>query len=599
MNPRNCRRAVALGALFTAILTTAAAAQADITGQWRGTIAGQYRVVVDIGKGADLALHGTLTSLDQGGVVIPIDSIGFDGRHTIHFDWKTIGASFDGDLDGGEIAGNWQQGGARVPLTFRRPGAAAAASLQPVTRGSVALVPCVAARDDLQALCGTFDVYENRATRTGRKIALNVMILPALSKTPAADPVFGFAGGPGQAATTALPQASFIPALRRERDIVLIDQRGTGKSNPLRCPFDPSDVRRLLERPEGLEQITSCRAALEKVADLTQYSTANSSDDADDVRAALGYDRVNVVGRSYGSLAALDYLRRHESHVRAVAIEGIVPPDYRLPLSFAKTIQGSLGHLFADCAADVACHKDFPRLEAEFDSIVKRLDRAPAQFDLPDSASGKPLRITLSRGAFVTSLRPMLYQPGVVSQLPYVIDRVYQGDWDGYAALAILLGRALEQEIARGMAWSVVCQESLPFIGEQDIKTATAGTYLGEYDIRMYQKRCGVWPKARAASDFTSAVRSTVPTLLIAGDEDPATPTPTARHAAEQLRNSLVVGIPFGTHATSAACIDRIIVQFIDAGSTGGLDTQCVNQIRNPPFLTLEQVARARGQGAH
>lgn len=573
-------------AASTPIVAPTAAAQATITGEWQGTIAGQLHVIVRIDRGADQSLHGELVSVDQGNLKLPIDSIVFDGQRAVHFEWQSIAADFDGEFNstGPEIAGTWQQGGARLPLTLRRPGAIATATLQPVTRGSISLVPCLAAGGALQALCGTFDVYENRAARSGRKIALNVLILPALSKTPAADPVFGFAGGPGQAATTAYPLASYIPSLRQERDIVLIDQRGTGKSNPLRCPFDRTDVRRILERPVALEQLSSCRTELEKVADLTQYNTANSSDDADEVRAALGYERVNVVGGSYGSLAALDYLRRHEAHVRTVAIEGIVPPDYRLPLLFAKTIQGSLTHLFADCAADATCHKNFPELKSEFDSIIKRLNRAPAQFDVLDSVSGKPLRITLSRGAFVTSLRPLLYQPSIVSRLPYVFDRAYQGDWSAYAAFALLIGRALEGEIARGMAFSVVCQESSPFISEQDIKTETSGTYLGDYDLRIYQKRCGVWPKARAATNFIAPVRSAVPTLLIAGDEDPATPTWTARHAAEDLKNSLVVGIPYGTHATSAACIDRIIVQFIDAASTVGLDTGCINQIRNPPF---------------
>jgi pimeloyl-ACP methyl ester carboxylesterase len=196
-------------------------------------------------------------------------------------------------------------------------------------------------------------------------------------------------------------------------------------------------------------------------------------------------------------------------------------------------------------------------------------------------------------------LRPLLYQPSIVSQLPYVFDRVYQGDWSSYAAFALLIGRGLELEIARGMAFSVVCQESLPFLSEQDIQRETAGTYLGDYDVRIYQRRCGVWPKARAAADFVSPVRSAVPTLLISGEEDPATPTAMARHAAERLQNSLVVGIPYGTHATSAACIDRIIVQFISVASTSGLDTECVKQIRNPPFLTLEQVAKLRAQAGH
>ena len=597
-----CWKCVLALYVFCSMLWSQAAPQAGVTGEWDGVVAGKMRIIFRIEKNADQSMHGQLESPDQGGAKVAMDEISFDGKRAVRFEWKSLGAMYEGELraDGTELTGTWQQGGARLPLVMRRPGAgpttAAVAKLKPVTRGSVMLQPCLTSGGSTQALCGTFDVFENRASRSGRKIALNLLILPALTDKPAPDPVFGFAGGPGQSAVEALPQASFLIALQQRRDIVLIDQRGTGKSNPLPCPVDPNDLQTLIGHSLSVERVASCRAELEKIADLTQYTTSNFADDVDDVRNALGYEKINVFGGSYGSESALVYLRRHANHVRSLAIESVAPPDYRLPLAFAKTIQGALEHLFADCAADAGCRKDFPNLKSEFETIVKRLDREPAKFDFQDGSPGKPQQITLSRWALVTSLRAMLYQPGVISQLPYIIDRAYQNDWSAYARISAMMGRALAEVIARGMAYSVLCQESLPFISEQDIVRETRGTYLGDMDVRLYQKRCAVWPHATVSKDFLAPVRSDVPALLISGEEDPATPPAIARHAAEGLSHSLVVAIPHGTHLTGSACIDKMIMRFIDTGSETGIDTSCVDQIRNPPFVTLEQVQKARAR---
>src|SRR6202171_4947277 len=178
----------------------------DITGEWNGKIAGKLRVILRIDKSGDQPLHGVLESPDQGGAILPIDQISFDGTRAFRFEWKTLGATYEGELrsDGPELAGTWQQGAAKLPLSMRRPGAAApavVATLKPVTRASVPLQPCLASDGATQALCGTYEVYENRVSRAGRKIALNLMVLPALAEKPATDPVFAFAGGPGGAAT--------------------------------------------------------------------------------------------------------------------------------------------------------------------------------------------------------------------------------------------------------------------------------------------------------------------------------------------------------------------------------------------------------------
>jgi pimeloyl-ACP methyl ester carboxylesterase len=574
--------------LVVCLLSSTAFCQPIITGEWDGAIAGKLRIIVRVDRAADNTLHGSLESVDQGHVKLDFDVVSFDGAKSFQFELKQAGAIYKAELnaDGSQLTGAWQQGGARVPLTLRRSDAPPLKQLQPVVRGRVSLTPC--GSGDSQGLCGTFDVFENRDTQRGRKIGLHILILPSLAEKPAADAVFGFAGGPGQSAAEAFPMMTAMVALRQTHDLVFIDQRGTGQSNPLPCPSDDNDAQLFLNGSGGsaVKDLPGCRKELETKADLTQYTTSYSADDVDDVREALGLDKIDLLGGSYGTLAALVYVRRHGQHVRSMVLEGVAPPDYKLPLPFAKTIQASLEHLFANCAADPDCHRDFPNLKAEFETVVKRLDTQPATFQL-DSGPNKGQTVTLSRGAFVSALRSLLYQPGIVSQLPYIFHRAFENDLNPYAGAVAAMRRAVNQSVARGMAFSVTCAEALPFISEADIRRETAGTYLGDFDVRTYQKNCAIWPHASVSPDYLKPVHSDIPALLITGAEDAATPPSWAEHAAQSLSQSRVVVIPHGTHLTSSECIDNMIVQFISQGSSSGMDTACVSQIRGVPFRKL------------
>jgi pimeloyl-ACP methyl ester carboxylesterase len=217
---------------------------------------------------------------------------------------------------------------------------------------------------------------------------------------------------------------------------------------------------------------------------------------------------------------------------------------------------------------------------------LKRLDREPAKFEFKGAAGEKPQTITLSRGAYVTNLRVLLYQPGIVSRLPYVLHRAYENDWSPFAGFIVATHRAVGDQVTRGLAYSVICSESIPFISESDIRLETAGTYLGDFDVRRNQKKCAVWAQAAVNKDILEPVRSDVPVLLIAGEEDPATPTWLAERAAKSLSHGRVVSIPNGTHLTSAECTDNLIAQFIRAGSEKGIDVGCVSQIRRPAFVS-------------
>ena len=188
--------------------------RANPAGEWQ-TVVGKQHLNLKVEQAEGGALTGTVVAVDQGNTVVRIDAFSFGDDGSVRFEMKSIPASFEGRLaaDGATIAGEWKQGGASIPLVFRRPGASAAAfTLKPATKGKIALEPCRAASDAIEALCGRYEVFENRQTRAGRKIALNIMIIPAKADAPDPDPLFALAGGPGQSATEAYPLAAYVRA---------------------------------------------------------------------------------------------------------------------------------------------------------------------------------------------------------------------------------------------------------------------------------------------------------------------------------------------------------------------------------------------------
>lgn len=567
--------------------------QPAIEGGWEGKLAGRLRVLFTF-EGEAGQLAATFQSPDQASVTLRADAASFDGNTrmvTVRMD--RIGAEFRGELQGTEISGEFVQGGAKIPLTLRRSGAVAAFKYSRQTRGRVAMEPCRAG--DVEGLCATYLVFENREKKSGRRIGLYVMLLPAVADKPEPDAVFGLAGGPGESATAAFPFAIYITELRRYRDIVLVDQRGTGKSNPLPCAYDKNDAQALISNPLTVLNLGRCRVDLESRADLTQYTTSIFADDINEIREALGYKHVNLLGGSYGTLAAQVYMKRHGETVRSAVLKGVTTIDYRIPLAFPKTIQNSLDQLFRRCALDESCSRDFPKLKEEFGEIVRRLSTKPARFSFLNQ-NGQAQEIVLDRDDFVGGLRAMLYVPSLVSQLPFILHRSWEGDYSLYTKVAVQLRTTIGGEIMRGLSLSVDCAESVPFISEKDIAEATVATYMGDGELRKYQASCRQWPRGQVPKNFLEPLRSAAPVLLIAGAMDPATPPSFAEKVAKGLPRATVVAIPNGTHLTASSCIDRMMTQFVVQASMQGIDTECAKQIRNPPFVTIEQAEKALGK---
>ena len=455
---------------------------------------------------------------------------------------------------------------------------------------------CVDSGKYPDAKCGSVTVFENRATKSGRQIALNVAVLPALNKDHQPDPFFMIAGGPGQAVVGLFLQGiwkDFIAAVRAHRDVVLLDQRGTGGSHALPCELYPPlrGLQGLFEDFAKPEILRACRESLSKDADLTQYTTSIAMDDLDDVRAALGYEKINVQGGSYGTRAALVYMRQHPSHVRTAILQSVAPTDYKLPLPVARGAQHAFDRLVEDCAADKACHDAYPDVRGDFNAIIANLEKGPATVQAVNPSTKKPETIELSRGAFADRFAHLLYSPDTARVAPLVLNLGAHGDLGTFVSISASITAQVEASIYRGMYLSITCAEDVPWISDADIARETGGTFMGSRRAEAARAACKDWPRAAVPEQFLKPVDSNLPVLILSGDTDPVTPSWIADGVAKHLPNSRHIVVKYGAHTTSAPCLDKLMEEFLDAGSAKSLDDSCVSGILRPPFYTQASVS--------
>jgi len=463
----------------------------------------------------------------------------------------------------------------------------AIAGAQP--RSRIALRPCRIKGIAGAARCGTLDVAEDRAHPERRTLHLKVAVLRALAQSPAPDALFVLAGGPGQSALDSLGPLvdGALSTVRQDRDLVLVDQRGTGASNPLECKLLGDDAP-LPERfrDDLLTPATIGACAKKWSADLSQYTTPIAMQDLDDVRAALGYETIDLWGGSYGTRAALVYLREHGAHVRAVVLDGVAPMQLVLPTTMARDGQRALDLLLAGCAADAACGAAFPDLRGRLDALLAQLGRAPAHPTVAHPLTGAPTAVTISREGFVEALRGQLYLPDLAALMPLTIDRAARGDWGPFVAQNAGLEGSFVRGMYLGLLFATTCAEDLPYATARELEDAARGTFLGPRLALDWLRVCSVFPPARPVAGFREPVRSDVPTLLLSGELDPVTPPSWAEAAKQTLTHALHVVVPgVGHGVTHRGCVPHLVARFIATGSTAGLDTACVAQSTRPPFF--------------
>jgi pimeloyl-ACP methyl ester carboxylesterase len=431
-------------------------------------------------------------------------------------------------------------------------------------------------QNQVEAKCGSLTVPEDPSNPQSRQIDLNLAVVPAIKRSPEPDPLFVLAGGPGQAITEVFPAlSSTLFRIHEERDIVLVDQRGTGKSNPLRC-LDPEDET--LQDEEAITLLKACPETLD--ADLTKYTTDIAMQDLDKVRATLGYQTINLYGASYGTRAALVYLKLFPERVRSLVLDAVVDPAFIVYQDAARDGQQALEQFFARCEADEACHSTFPDLRAEFDAVLERVQETPVQVMIPHPITGKPFDLELTQTTLTNIIFNTLYAPDLVAMLPFAIHQAYaQENYAPLVTQAFLVNAGLYE----GMFYAVTCTEDAPLISAEELDqqeglfTGTAQTFL---------EVCQAWPQGEPPEVVHAPVSAEVPVLMLSGEADPITPPWHAEQLAEALDNDLhLVFNDMGHGNSNSQCTVKIIDAFIESASIRDLETDCVGQVQPPPFF--------------
>lgn len=446
------------------------------------------------------------------------------------------------------------------------------------------LPSCTVAGVVRSARCGAIEVLENPDRPGSRKLEVHFIVIPAANGHSRPDPIVPLLGGPGEAATDAAEMfVERLAPMLNDRDLLLVDQRGAGRSGALRCqlfsPDNPAENLQNLFPPTAVER---CAKDLATRADLTQYSYRRFVDDLERVRRTLGYGLLNLFAGSYGTRAAQVFVRAHPGSVRTVYLGSVVPIDVALPLPFAKVAQSMLDRTFDACDVDAGCRTAFPRLRNEFSQIMRDLASGQVFVKVPGHAG----TVVLSQGRVAEWFRSLLYRPSSAARLPWLIDRASKGNWDPIVKGILENARDADSDLSFGLLLSITCSDDVPFVREEEVKAATRNTFLGDWRLRQQQTACKAWPHAVAPATDREPVRTSVPTMFVSGDFDGGTPLWFTQRAAPGFLNRVEVIMSNRGHTEWEPCIETVYQRFLTQASTQGLDTSTCEHLSRPPFKT-------------
>jgi pimeloyl-ACP methyl ester carboxylesterase len=436
--------------------------------------------------------------------------------------------------------------------------------------------------------CGVLKVEEHRLAPNGRKLSLRVVVIPALTPNPEPDPFVILVGGPGQAATVAGAMVALaLEPIRKKREIVLIDQRGTGQSGPLTCAYERQPFEASFSSEPSQSEVNTCLQSL--AADTTQYATPNAIADLEAVRQSLGYTQWNLWGGSYGTRVALAYVQQHPEVIRRVVLDGVAPTDIKLPLHMAADGDESLRMTFERCEREVDCRTKFPDLRAQFEQLLSTFDAGIVDIRTRHPATGERVTISMSRDGFLGGVRTLLYSAELSSVLPLALHEAHRnGDWAPYfAALHTIVYEMSEQPSHVGMYLSVICAEDTNRIDPSEIERATKGTYVGDRFVRQTRLYCDVWNAAALPATYFDPVVTNAPVLLLSGQLDPATPPRWGQIVESRLPHALHVVVPGVGHGVSTVgCAPQLITRFLDDPEPTQLDVSCLTSHQAPASFT-------------
>lgn len=445
-----------------------------------------------------------------------------------------------------------------------------------VTKGAVAI----------DAECGVLTRPENPDDPNGATVDIHIAKFPARSLEPAADALTIIQGGPGMSSIDLyLRMQPILRSIQAKRDILVIDQRGTGRSNMLTCPqaneynyaqFDPQLIRRYARE---------CLAELK--SDPRYYTTSIAVQDLDAVRRAAGYQQLSIYGVSYGTRVAQHYLRRFPANTRAVILDAVADLGVNLAGGeIARRSQQAFDRLVERCNADKACSQKFGNLGLTFEQLRTQLSAEPVEVDFPHPLSGQPASETITLQHLLGLVRMMPYATESLALLPVVLQRASQGDFVALAALSVLQQTEFERDYALAMNNAVVCTEDAPYLTQQDLQDQQE-TYFGASMAEGLQALCEIWPTGIIDEDFRESFDSEVPVLLLSGENDPITPPENAERTSAMFSNARHIVVPAHGHGViGRGCVPQLATEFIESANPQELLAECVQREKAMPIFT-------------
>lgn len=468
------------------------------------------------------------------------------------------------------------------------------------------LETCRVKKAGRMARCGWFEVLERRKERLlepdgavsqpilnpgdvangGRTIRLRVVVYPARTRAASRPPLFLLAGGPGQGAVeTYTSQSAALEKWGSSRDLVLVDQRGTGRSGALKCPQKAAteDWSQSLNDAPDIEQIDACIAALGE-ADLTQYLTPMAADDLDDVRAALGYSQIDLFGASYGTRLALVYARRYPSRVHSLVLDGVAPVNMAMPSSFPKDADLAFRTLDQDCIS--TCRDNFGSPVTTLERLLEAATLSTLTATLAHPRTGEQKVMELGPESIQDIVRSILYSPDLSALLPRALHEALEGRWSSLGAAGLLTSSGMTNTISMGLFLSVVCTEDIPLIDKQKMYAETDGLLFGHKMVQRLMTACERWPRGQLPKNYSKPVKSTAPTLILSGALDPVTPPHWGEYITKFLLNHQHIVVPGAGHGNlQNICILDIVEDFLNSDAQLPVKTSCVKNRKRPPFF--------------
>lgn len=455
------------------------------------------------------------------------------------------------------------------------------------TLGELTFTPCTLASDgalaSVAAHCASLDVPEDRAAPDGRRISLSIAWVAPEAGEAEADPVFLLAGGPGQSARESYPSLERAFAdVARHRNVILLDQRGTGDSHRLGCgseeESDFDDSSEAVAR-----HARECLDALSRRADVRHYTTTDAVADLDAVRQAIGAQTINLIGISYGTRVAQQYMKAHPAAVRSAVLDGVVPNTLVLGSEHAKNLDAALLAQFRQCAELPACAEKLGDPQVRFQALADELRAMPRQVRYRDATTGETAEGEFTYPMLSALLRLYAYQPAIAATLPVLLHDLSRGESDAAMAQARMLLASMGDSMAHGMGLSVSCTEDAD---ELEADPADAITVLGGEFVHYLKTQCAIWPRGQRPADFREPVRGDTPVLLLSGQLDPVTPPRYGDDVARHLdRSRHLVLNGQGHNVIGVGCTPKLVARFIESADPQAPDAQCLERLATlPPF---------------